>query len=84
MKQYIDKDALVAEIDRMLETIEQDIKDKNLIEQNVKDRDLCTIYAAQLLVLRNLAKYLDTLEVKEVQEGPYVMSDKGKFTTTTK
>ena len=27
---------------------------------------------------------IDTLEVKEVQEEPYVMGKTGKFTTTTK
>ena len=27
---------------------------------------------------------LDTLEVKEVKEEPYVMSDTGSYTTTTK
>jgi hypothetical protein len=29
-------------------------------------------------------RYKENLEVKEVDEEPYVMSDKGKFTTTTK
>lgn len=60
MAQYIDKSAVVAEIERMLETITNDS------EQDVRDRDLGAIYSAQLLVLRNLAKYLDNLEVKEV------------------
>lgn len=60
MEQYIRKSAVVAEIERMLETITNDS------EQDVRDRDLGAIYSAQLLVLRNLAKYLDTLEVKEV------------------
>lgn len=64
MAQYIDKSALVAEIERMLETI------TDASEQDVRDRELGGIYGAQLLVLRNLAKYLDTLEVKEVQEEP--------------
>lgn len=60
MTQYIDKAAVVAEIERMLEAITNDS------EQDVRDRDLGAIYSAQLLVLRNLAKYLDTLETKEV------------------
>ena len=60
MTQYIDKAAIVAEIERMLEAITNDS------EQDVRDRDLGAIYSAQLLVLRNLAKYLDTLKVKEV------------------
>ena len=60
MEQYIPKAAIVAEIERMLEAITNDS------EQDVRDRDLGAIYSAQLLVLRNLAKYLDTLKVKEV------------------
>lgn len=31
-----------------------------------------------------LLSEINTLEVKDLQEEPYVMSDKGKFTTTTK
>ena len=60
MEQYIPKATTVAEIERMLEAITNDS------EQDVRDRDLGAIYSAQLLVLRNLAKYLDTLKVKEV------------------
>jgi len=62
MGQYIDKAAIVAEIERMLEAI------TNASEQDVRDRDLGGIYDAQLLVLRNLAKYLDTIEVEEIQK----------------
>ena len=32
----------------------------------------------------DILSFINTLEVKEVDEEPYVMSDKGKFTTTTK
>lgn len=62
MGQYIDKAAIAAEIERMLEAI------TNASEQDVRDRDLGGIYDAQLLVLRNLAKYLDTIEVEEIQK----------------
>jgi hypothetical protein len=61
MTQYINKAAVVTEIERMLEVITNDS------EQDVRDRDLGAIYSAQLLVLRNFAKYLDTLEVKEME-----------------
>lgn len=49
MAQYIDKSALVAEIDRLRE-------------------EKGTFYASD--VLYNLEDFLDTLEVKEVQEDP--------------
>ena len=35
-------------------------------------------------VLNDLLHFIDTLEVKEVQEEHYAMSDTGSYTTTTK
>ena len=78
MTQYMDKAAIVAEIERMLEAITNDS------EQDVRDRDLGAIYSAQLLVLRNLAKYLDTLEVKEVDLEKEIEDFKEKIIKSSK
>lgn len=77
MAHLIDKSALVAEI-------------KNLIERAEAERVLYpkTIKAAKNYLLiedyKKLLSIIDTLEVKEVNEEPYVMGKTDKFTTTTK
>ena len=72
MAQYIDKSALVAEIERRIKNTNNDVN-IGAIESLVVSK---TLY--------RLISFIDTLEVKEADEEPYVMSDKGKFTTTTK
>ncbi len=78
MTQYIDKAAIVAEIERMLEAITNDS------EQDVRDRDLGAIYSAQLLVLRNLVQYINTLEVKEVDLKKEIEDFKEKIIKSSK
>ena len=75
MTQYIDKDALVAEIERLKNTS---------LEYGYNTMQKVLADSGKDISLRQLQNFIDTLEVKEVQEEPYVMSDKGKFTTTTK
>lgn len=58
MEQYIDKSALVAEIERRLEKIANASSEGN--------RELSAIHGAQQCELINLVQYIDTLEVKEV------------------
>ena len=64
MVHLIDKDALVAEIEKLYD--------------EAPTWDDSRHYVGKVLDI------IDTLEVKDLQEEPYVMSDKGKFTTTTK
>ena len=70
----IDKDALVAEIDKLKEEIES--------------QDSAAYTEAYIIgvkhTLETISDVLNTLEVKEVEEEPYVMGKTGKFTTTTK
>lgn len=70
----IDKDALVTEIERR----KHKLLDHIICE---RDKEWAVRTAHQL---NRILLFINTLEVKEVQEEPYVMSDKGKFTTTTK
>jgi len=65
----IDKDALVAEIEKLEELYCYGKSDGMLIAKSV---------------FYSIKNIINAQEVKEVDEGPYVMSDKGKFTTTTK
>lgn len=58
MKQYIDKAAIMAEIERRLEKIANASSENN--------RELSAIHGAQQYELINLVQYIDTLEVKEV------------------
>ena len=58
MKQYIDKSDVLAEIERRLEKI------ANVSSEN--NTELATIHGAQIYELINLAQYINTLEVKEV------------------
>lgn len=58
MAQYIDKSAVVAEIERRLEKIANASSENN--------RQLSAIHGAQQYELINLVQYIDSLEVKEV------------------
>lgn len=58
MEQYIPKAAVLAEIDRRLELLD------NAPAVNIKE--FAEIIGAQYYELINLAKYINTLEVKEV------------------
>ena len=59
--------------------------DKDALVAWAKETYLCeNASMIRRACFKQLLEHLDTLEVKEVQEEPYVMSDKGKFTTTTK
>jgi hypothetical protein len=73
MAQYIDKSALVAEIKRRKQVA------FGWMETAPNDA-----IEAEFELCDDILSFIDTLEVKEVDEEPYVMSDKGKFTTTTK
>lgn len=64
MAHLIDKDALVAEIE--------------------KQRNTYISEPSKYKVLSRILSFLDTLEVKEVQEEPYVMGKTGRYSTTTK
>ena len=70
MAQYISKDALVAEIERR--------KEESWLGSYTKEKGIIFDITDEIL------SFIDTLEVRGVDEEPYVMSDKGKFTTTTK
>lgn len=61
MAQYINKAAIVAEIERRLEAISNASTENN--------RELAAIQGAQQYELINLVLYLDTLEVKEVGDN---------------
>ena len=58
MEQYISKDAIVAEIERMLEAIAS--------SSNENNRELAAIIGAQQYELINLSLFINNLEVKEV------------------
>ncbi len=78
MKQYIDKAAVVAWVTEKREAA--------LYRQHNLERIGQETCVNQMIAdnLGRMLSFLDTLEVKEVQEEPYVMSKTGKFTTTTK
>ena len=78
MKQYIDKDALVAEIEKCIYRCNEK---KRSCPVNTQVEAICD---NKISAYNEVLSSIDTLEVKEVDEEPYVMSDKGKFTTTTK
>ena len=72
MEQYISKSALVAEI-------ENRIKETESMRPKFDQ-----FWAGQISAFKGVLKILNSIEVKEVEEEPYVMSKTGKFTTTTK
>ena len=61
MEQYISKSAIAAEIERRLEAISN--------SSNEDNRELAAIRGAQQFELINLALFLNTLEVKEVNSN---------------
>ena len=76
MKQYIDKSALVAEINRRLEAISN--------SSNENKRELAAIRGAQQYELINLALFIDTLEVEDVDLESENENTKPKITVGTK
>jgi hypothetical protein len=76
----IDKAAVVANIEKIREHIKRlrYAVDSNCI---VTVRNTCECLESSIDLFVNS---IDTLEVKEMQEEPYVMDKTGKFTTTTK
>ena len=79
MAQYISKSAVVAEIQGYISGY------KDILSKVDKK---CLEYAegieAKIDILQHLLSFLDTLEVKEVEEEHYSMIDAGSYTTTTK
>ena len=70
MEQYINKSALVAEIEKR--------RDESWLGNYTKEKGIIFDITDEIL------SFLDTLEVKDVQEEHYAMSDTGSYTTTTK
>lgn len=68
MEQYIPKSALVAEIERRLNH-----QVYLSVEREIREQ-----------LLSGLLLFINTLEVKEVEEEPYVMGKTGRYSTTTK
>ena len=77
MARYIDKDALVAEIKRLIR------KNELYLDDNVPDTVRFQKTGAYS-VLNDLLHFLDTIEVKEIQEEPYITSKTGRYSTITK
>lgn len=77
MSEYIDKSALVAEIDRKIEAHKETLK-------NCDSRISEMVLKGSMSAYLNLLSFIDALEVKEVEEEHYAMSDAGSYTTTTK
>ena len=73
----IDKDALVAEIKRLIR------KNELYLDDNVPDTVRFQKTGAYS-VLCDLRHFLDTIEVKEIQEEPYIASKTGRYSTITK
>ena len=72
MTYLIDKDALVAEIERL-----KGIRKKETYLSHYA-------LSGYLCACVDILSFIDILEVKEVEEEPYIMGETGKFTTTTK
>ena len=77
MAQYINKDVLVTEINGLIRANELYLSESTTDEVRFQK-------IGAYSVLNNLLHFLDTLEVKEVEEEHYAMSDTGSYTTTTK
>ena len=91
-EQYISKSALVAELKKRFDYRINGLKAINngtFWKEGQSEDEFnavltrCAYNAAKNEVFE-LMCFIDTLEVKEVDEESYIMSDKGKFTTTTK
>lgn len=76
MTHLIDRDTLVEELNKLIK------KNELYLNDNVSDAIRFQKTGAYS-VLCDLRHFLDSLEVKEVQEEPYAMSDTGSYTTTT-
>ena len=63
MTQYIDKTALVAEIDSCIRSLEACLSGKMPIEASVNAKEKCK---GKLAAYKNILSFIDTLEVKEV------------------
>ena len=75
MGQYISKSALIAEINKL----------KNIsLEYGYTTEQRIVANVGKDLTLIGLLDYIDTLEVKDVEEDPYVMCKTGRYSTTTK
>lgn len=74
----IDKDAVVSWVTEKRKAA--------LYRQHNLERIGQETYVNQMIAdnLGRMLSFLDTLDVKEVKEEPYVMGKTGKFTTTTK
>ena len=120
MARYIDKDALVAEINQRIEDYKSHKIDDSYHDglifavEDLRDDFIDTLEVKEVDIEKEMDSYFNTMQVlehenifettfqkiakhffelglsvsnkaeKEVEEEPYVMSDKGKFTTTTK
>lgn len=62
MKQYIDKDAVVAEIERLILNGQTELKES----EERKDYESYVALAERIATCINVLSFLDTLEVKEV------------------
>jgi hypothetical protein len=68
-----------------MKLIDKDALTEKLWERRTKHRDFGgSPYSEYGHEDDEILSLIDTLEVREVDEEPYVLSDKGKFTTTTK
>lgn len=73
MEQYIPKAALVAEIEKLKEEYAL-CPTRNNYEDGLKE--------GRLIGYKDVLNKINTLEVKEMNEEPYAMSDIGSYTTT--
>ena len=77
MAEYINKSALVAEIKRKIEAHKETLKN---CDSSISE----TVLKGSMSAYLNLLHFIDTLEVKEMQEEHYAISNTGSYTTTTK
>ena len=83
MEEYISKSALVAEIEKLMDELYDKLPNASKVENGtITISEACN--TGKYTALESFRNYIDTLEVKEVEEEPYVMGKTGKFTTTTK
>ena len=77
------KEKVRAEIERRMNELYNKLPNGNEVINGavtIPDANITGKYTA----LEGLLSFIDSIEVKEVQEEPYVMGKTGKFTTTTK
>ena len=69
MAQYIDKDALVAEIERRTDELWELLPDASKVENgSITTSEACN--TGKYTALESFGRFLDTLEVKEMKEEP--------------